>query len=417
MSEGMKVAVYHSLHSGGAKRSLFEEARRLALRHRLDLFTLSSADHVFCDIRPFMEKIHIYDFEPGPLFSSPFGRLNQATRTRDLGRLQRLARRIAREIDAGAYDVVLVHPSRYSQSPQVLQFLDTPTVYYCHEPMRMLYESEVPRPYRRHSVRHRVLDAVDPLLRAYRSALRRADWLSIHGASEVLVNSRFTQKNVRRIYGLPAEVCYHGVDVDVFHPLGLRRNRTVLSIGSLTPNKGFDAIIEGIAHVPEEERPSLVIISNYAEDEERAYLEDLARDRAVTVTFHTGVTDDALVEAYNRAQMVVYTPVREPFGLVPLEAMACGTPVVGVREGGVPETVEDGLNGLLVNRDPEKLGEAIRTLLEDDELAERYGVQGKACVAEKWTWEQAVQRLEDHLRLAAERPVKRSVKRPKFEES
>ena len=62
------------------------------------------------------------------------------------------------------------------------------------------------------------------------------------------------------------------------------------------------------------------------------------------------ITDEELVILYNKAKLVVYTPYMEPFGLVPLEAMSCGTPVVGVNEGGVMETVLNGKTGILVER-------------------------------------------------------------------
>jgi len=397
----MRIAVYHNLHSGGAKRTLFEEVRRLSTRHHLDLFSLSSADHRFGDLRPFVDRRALYPFRPGPLFRRPFGRLNQGVRLMDLLRLRRLSRRIAAEIDAARYDVVLVHPCQYTQSPLVLSFLRTPTVYYCHEPLRKLHEPPVPRPYRRRSAGRRLLDGVDPLLWAYHLALRRADRAALRRAGRVLVNSRFTQQNVRRLYGVESRVCPHGVDTEQFRPLDLPRDGTVLSVGALTPNKGFDFLIEGIARMEDGKRPSLVIVSNYAEAQERAYLEALAAERRVSVTFRTGVDDGELVTAYNRAALVAYAPVREPLGLVPLEAMACGTPVVGVREGGVPETVRHGETGLLVERHPEALAQAIRRLLDDSALARRMGEQGRRYVSERWGWSQAVAALEEHLRAAA----------------
>jgi len=394
---GLRIAIFHNLHSGGAKRTLYEEARRLAERHHLNLYTLSSADSDFCDVRPYMHEINIYDFEPGPMFSSPFGRLNRGVRTLDLLRLKRLARRIAADIDASGYDVVFVHPSQYTQSPLVLQFLHTPTVYYCHEPLRRLYEPPVPRPYRKQSLGLRMLDTVDPLLRAYRLALRRADWASLRSATRVLTNSRFTRENVIRNYGVDAVVCSLGIDTDAFRPLGLPHDGTVLSVGALTSNKGFDFIIEGLARISKEQRPSLVIISNYAEPRERAYLEGLAAEQDVAVTFRVGADDEELVEAYNRAALVVYAPVREPLGLVPLEAMACGTPVVGVREGGVAETVQHGETGLLVERRPEALAQALQRLLDNRPLARRLGEQGRQHVCEMWGWSRAVDLLEQHL--------------------
>lgn len=397
MVKKLKIAVYHSLHSGGAKRTLFEEIKRLSVYHHLDLFSLSSAEHIFCDLRPYVKESRIYEFEPWPLFRSPFGRLNQAIRTLDLIRLREVARRMAAEIDAGGYDVVLVHPCRYTQSPWLLHFLSTPAAYYCHEPFRMLYECRPPRPYTQRTRWRQALDAIDVLERLYRRALRWIDQGSLQKATLVLTNSHFTRTAIQCIYSVEAKVCYHGVDTDVFRSLELSSNGSVLSVGALTPLKGFDFVIEGLATVPTDRRPRLMLVSNYQEPGERTYLEHLARDRDVRMVFHTMVNDQQLVKLYNQAVLTVYAPVREPFGMVPLESMACGTPIVGVREGGVRESVVDGQTGILVDREPEEFGRAVRTLLEDEELAERYGSRGREYVAEKWTWGQAVHRLERHL--------------------
>jgi len=399
MAQQLNIAVYHNLHSGGAKRTLYEEVRRLAERHHLDLYALSSADNDFCDVRPFVNEVRIYDFEPGPLFHSPFGRLNQAVRTRDLRRLREVSRRVAVDVDAAGYHVVLVHPCQYTQSPLVLQYLRTPTVYYCHEPLRKLYELPVRRPYEheRRSLLRRVLDRIDVLAGFYRAMLRHADRDSLRSASRVLVNSRFTQENVRRIYGVEAHVCPHGVDTELFRPMGLSRDGTVLSVGALTPNKGFDFVIEGLGRIPARQRPRLIIVSNYAEPRERAYLEQMAAEQGVAVQFKVDVDDEALVQVYNRAALVAYAPIREPLGLVPLEAMSCGTPVVGVREGGVAETVVPGEGGWLTEREPSAFARAIQTLLSDPDLASQQGQRARQYVLAHWTWDGAVRELEHHL--------------------
>ncbi|MBC7251742.1 MAG: glycosyltransferase family 4 protein [Anaerolineae bacterium] len=403
MDGQLGIAVYHNLHSGGAKRTLYEEVRRLAERHRLDLYTLSSADNDFCDVRSYVNNIHVYDFELGPVFHSPFGRLNQGVRLVDLTRLHRLAQRIAADIDAGGYDVVLVHPCQYTQCPLVLQYLRTPTVYYCHEPLRKLYEPPVRRPYEhgQRSFLRRVLDRIDVLAGFYRVVLRCADQASLRSASRVLVNSRFTQINVRRIYDVEARVCPHGVDTEVFRPMGLSRDGTVLSVGALTPNKGFDFVIEGLGCIPASQRPRLIIVSNYAEPRERAFLERLAAERGVTVEFKVNVDDEALVQMYNRAALVAYAPIREPLGLVPLEAMSCGTPVVGVREGGVAETVVHNEGGLLTEREPSAFARAMQTLLSEPGLASQQGQRGRQYVLAHWTWDKAVRELETHLAATA----------------
>jgi len=91
----------------------------------------------------------------------------------------------------------------------------------------------------------------------------------------------------------------------------------------------------------------------------------------------------------------------EPLGLVALESMACGTPVVGVAEAGVRETVQHGENGLLTERDPHEFGQAIVTLMQDKSMWSRMSLLGRERVLERWTWEKSFEMLDENMRLAA----------------
>ncbi len=97
---------------------------------------------------------------------------------------------------------------------------------------------------------------------------------------------------------------------------------------------------------------------------------------------------------------MVYAPRLEPFGYAPLEASACELPVIGVPEGGVRETIVDGVNGLLVEPAPEALAEAIGRLRADEAYARRLGRNGRHLVLERWSLPAAIDRLEARLREA-----------------
>src|SRR5262245_20051660 len=107
----MRIAVFHDLPSGGAKRTLYEFVKRLCARHVIDVYALSTADHAFCDVRPLVHASHEVPFTPLRLFQSPFGRINQLQRWRDLRRLESLSRRLATDIDRQSYDVLFAEPS------------------------------------------------------------------------------------------------------------------------------------------------------------------------------------------------------------------------------------------------------------------------------------------------------------------
>ncbi len=400
----MRIALYHNLPSGGAKRTLYEAIKRLALEHEIDAYTLTSANSEFADIQPFVDKHIVYSFQPGTLFDSPFGRFNQLVRLADLARLRRLSLFVASTIEKNGYDALLVHPCQFEKAPSLLTFVkQVPTVYYCHESLRRLYEMMPSRPYEDvNSYKRRVLNRLDPLPSFYHAVLKRVDRGNIHRATKVLVNSQFTQEMICQIYAMPSEVSYHGVDTEWFCPLNVEKRPYLLSVGSLTPMKGFDFLIEAIGYISENLRPPLVIASNFQNPLEREYLEAVAQEHGVDLRLEGNVTEEKLRHLYNESAFTVYSPVREPFGLVPLESMACGTAVVAVREGGMQETIIHEKTGLLVDRDPIKFAKAVEQLLVHPEIAAEYGRSGRQHVLQNWTWEHSVQTLLAHLNQVVE---------------
>jgi len=400
----MKIAIYHNLPSGGAKRALFEAVRHLSVKHQFDVYTTSGANHEFADLRPYAAAYKVYPFQPGQLYNSPLGRLNMLVRSRDLIRIQSLNQKIATEIDQQEYDIVFVNPCQIEVSPSILSFIKrSPTLYYCQEPPRILYEEMPSRPYSEKSPRARLVDRLDPLPNNFYRRLQDNDRRNIQSADLVLVNSKFMQKNVAEIYRNSPQVCYLGTDTTLFQPLNLKKERVVLSVGSLTPLKNFDFIIQALGTIPAHQRPPLWLASNFQNSPERAYLEALAVQLGVKVIFLGNIDDQELVRLYNTASVTVYTPLREPFGLVPLESMACETPVVTLQEGGMPETILENETGWMVERDLVLLAEKIMCVLENPQLAVEMGKNGRKHVIANWTWEQAATRLENYFYVVRQR--------------
>ena len=213
----------------------------------------------------------------------------------------------------------------------------------------------------------------------------------------MLTNSAFSRENLYRVYGIDAHLCYLGVDLDTFRFLSLPKENFVLSVGGIVPQKGFDFLMRSLAHIDSAKRPRLMIVGNQNNPDERTYLESLALELGVDAQFCNMISDEELVRLYNRALLTVYMPIMEPFGFVPIESMACGTPVVGVREGGVRETVIHEQTGLLADRNPKPFAAAIESLLSDPVRREVYGQQGRDIVAKRWSWDQSVNHLEAEL--------------------
>jgi glycosyltransferase involved in cell wall biosynthesis len=391
----MRIALYHNLHSGGARRVVESQIAGLAPTHTLALFGLARHEGA--------APGGVVAYRPLPLPRSPLGRLGPLLRAVDLLRLDAASRRLAAMIDRGGYDVALVHPCQITQAPLLLRWLRTPALYFCHELPRQHYEPSPRRPYHQRSGWAAGVEQIDPLPRLYRALMRIVDRESALSAAMVAVNSRFSQGNIRAAYGCEVHVCYPGVDSSAFAPAPGCREPWVLSVGALTPLKGFDFVVEAIGTLPEAARPPLLIISNYQESRERAYLEALAAARGVRLELRTAVSDGDLQRAYASAGCVAYAPRQEPFGLVALEAMAAGAPLVAVAEGGVAETVIHGETGLVAPREPAAFGAALGGLVAAPERAEALGRAARRHVRDFWSWERHLSRLEEILALAASR--------------
>jgi glycosyltransferase involved in cell wall biosynthesis len=221
---------------------------------------------------------------------------------------------------------------------------------------------------------------------------------SVSAFDLILVNSAFSRETMLRSYGLESRVCYLGIDPNFFRPGPNGRKPYVVGLGGFQPHKGIATAIAALGSIPAEERPPLVWIGNVLDASYRSEMIELAELLGVVLETHQLVSDAELVRLVGEASLMIYTSHLEPFGLAPLEANACGTPVVAVAEGGVRETVQHELNGLLVpDRDPKALGAAVLKLLRNPAMARSMGERGRKLVSEAWTWEAAVSRLEDCL--------------------
>jgi glycosyltransferase involved in cell wall biosynthesis len=223
---------------------------------------------------------------------------------------------------------------------------------------------------------------------------------------------------LRRL-GLPKDrvsVVPCGVDTSVFTPRGPVAPRSdrqrLLVLGRLVERKGQDDAVRALRAVPSAE---LVVVGGPSAgaldaDPEVRRLRAVAAEIGVSDRlFFVGSVARADVPAWVRsADAVLAVPWYEPFGITPLEAMACGRPVVATAVGGLVDTVVDGVTGDLVPpRDPDRLGEVLAALLADGERRAAYGAAGVRRVRARYRWGRVVADTEAVYRqvLTRRRPV------------
>ncbi|HUV60762.1 MAG TPA: glycosyltransferase family 4 protein [Thermoplasmata archaeon] len=396
----MRIAVFHNLQYGGAKRVLHGFVRYLSQSgHSVDVHVPSTANETILPLRDVASSTDVY-----PVRSTVSGRIRLRlpyipNAGISLNALEKTEKAIADRINGGGYDVVLCEQDQYTMSPYLLKHVRTPTVYFCQQPSRRGEEILIELS-KRLGVGNRTNPIKGTLRNSFFRRMREIDRVNASFSKSILANSFFSRESILRSYGLNSRVCYLGVDTEFFKPLGIPREDFVLSVGSCAPPKGFDFLIESLGYMCREERPKLVIASNDANPEWKGYLERLASKRGVDLQILSMIDDAHLRALYNKAKAVLYAPYLEPFGLVPIEAMACGTPVVAVREGGVRESVVHNETGLLSERDERAFSEAVSGLLKDTERRETMGKNAIDVVRDFWTMDHAGLRLLGHLNRA-----------------
>jgi phosphoheptose isomerase/glycosyltransferase involved in cell wall biosynthesis len=206
-----------------------------------------------------------------------------------------------------------------------------------------------------------------------------------------------------------------GVDAEAFAPsaevtaTGAQRSPQdpvrLLALGRLVERKGVDVVVRVLAQVPQ---AHLTVAggpdrSALGDDPEARRLVALAEEYGVSdrLTLTGRVDRQEAARLLSCADIVTCTPWYEPFGIVPLEAMACGRPVVGSAVGGLLDSIDDGTTGLLVPpRDVDATAAAIRRLAEDPALAGRMGRAGRQRVQELFSWERVAALTEASYREA-----------------
>jgi glycosyltransferase involved in cell wall biosynthesis len=379
----MKIAVFHNLPSGGAKRALYELIKRLCRDHQVDLFRFDITDESFLDLRDLVNTEHIFTLQKTFLVSL---RLYwRYPKILVVPALKKASIAMARSIELGGYDVAFIHLCQEMNSPYLLHYLQqVPKVFYCQEPYRAL------EPYRNSG-----RGVKEKILRLMRRWYTWIDSNNARYATLILTPSCFCRELVYRTYGIFSHVSQLGVDTEQFSPKMISKQRCILSVGSLDLHKAHDFIIRSAAII--KPKPEVWLVYNWSAPGRESYLRTLAQELGVTLRLSGSISEDELVEAYNIASVTACASIMELLGLAALESLSCGTPVVAVREAGYRETVIDGHTGFLVNREIEDFAQALARVLDNPDLRYQMGIAARQHMLKTWTWEHAYRALETNL--------------------
>jgi len=248
------------------------------------------------------------------------------------------------QLDVSDYDLVI--SSSYLAAKGIITGPDQLHISYCHSPVRYAWD-----------LHHHYLDEAGLgfgpkglLARTILHYIRSWDIRSSMGVDQFIANSKFVARRIKKVYRRGASVVYPPVDTKLFTLNEGSRDDFYLVAGRMVPYKRTDLIVRAFQDMPDRK---LVVIG---EGPDFIKAQELA---GPNVTFLGFQEADVLVDYMQRAKALIFA-AEEDFGIVPVEALSCGTPVIAFGRGGVTETVIDGEHGVLFDRQTlESLTDAI----------------------------------------------------------
>ncbi|MBU0998095.1 glycosyltransferase family 4 protein, partial [Patescibacteria group bacterium] len=316
----------------------------------------------------FVEKIYHFKYSNKKTLLKPLRRFYKDFS--DYFILPKVNKKIAKLIDSKKYDVVLVHGDEFVQSSYLLRYLQTPSLYYCQEYLRIAYEKKLD------------ISKNLPLLnRLYedltRKIRKRIDYKNAIYATKILVNSKFSQKNIESAYKKGAVINYLGCDVNVFKNNNNKRTNYLVFVGDKNKVKSYKFLKDALKLINKQIRPKILRIGFNNK--------------------HKIVSDNSLSRIYSEALVTICTAYNEPFGLSAIESMACKTPVIAVNEGGFKETLVNNRTGYLINRNKKELAKKIVYLIKHPQIINQFGKNGRERVKNMFRWEKHCSLLVNEL--------------------
>ncbi len=273
------------------------------------------------------------DFKDADVRESKLSRLPFSRRLHRL--MVPLMPRHFESMDFSEYDLVI--SSSHSVAKGIVTQPGTLHVCYCHSPMRYVWDHS-------HSYQknYKNFSALRFLYKPILHKLRMWDRLAAERVDHFIANSNYVKSRIQKYYGREASVVHPPVQLDDFSPAENSKRTRYLALGRLIPYKRFDLVVDAFNDL---DLP-LHIIGDGPE------LKRLKRQAGKNIQFLGHVSHDELLDELRHSKALIF-PQLEDFGIVPLEAMATGTPVLAYGHGGALETVSEGVSGLFF-KDQEK---------------------------------------------------------------
>ncbi|MCX8179705.1 MAG: glycosyltransferase [Candidatus Aenigmarchaeota archaeon] len=287
------------------------------------------------------------------------------------------------------YDIVNAHqtPSEWIRNK------NSPVIWYCHTPNREAFDLYEWRMKKRNSFQKLFFGLAVEIFKVVEKK-------TVPKIEYIFTNSKNSQKRIFKYLGRRSEVLYPGVEYTKFT---CKDHENFFFYPSrIVPEKDIEYAIDAfkifesnMRKRKKNEKWKLIIAGSLSQrPEHKYYFEKIKKLTDESIEIYANVTDSGLLDLYSRCYAVIYTPINEDFGLIPLEAMSSSKPCIARNEGGPKETILNNVDGFLVDSKVE-LAKKMELLANDFELCVTMGKNGRKKVEKCFRWEDFLKRFEE----------------------
>jgi len=382
----MRLAIAHPFlyTKGGAERVVLKVAQHFNAKVYCSIYHPEATFPEFKNL-----DVEVIPSKVGPFFS-PFPK-----RARDAA----IAGIKFYSLKLDDYDVVNAQgtPSEWIRNR------NSPVVWYCFSPNREAFDL-----YNWRMSKRNVFQKA--LYRSFIEPYRRIEFSLVPKIEHILTLSKVTKARLKKYLKVDSEILYPGVEYEKFHCKDYKKYFFYPS--RIAPEKRFELAIEAFKKFRAKTRDKswkLVIAGALIHDrpDHVEYYEKIKKKLGNYGEIKLNLSTEEITELYANCFSVLFTPIDEDFGLIPLEAMSSCKPCIAVNQGGPAEIIKDGENGFLVSEDASKLAAEMaakmKFLAENENITEEMGKKGRRYVEKNFNWNKFFDRFEKVCRSAAKR--------------
>lgn len=370
----MKVAIVHDwlVNYGGAERVV--EAM-LSLYPDAEIFTLVYDEKKMGKIFP-KEKVHTSFLQKVPFSLKMYTKMLS------------FMPKAFESFDFTGFDLVLCSSSCCAKG--VITPPSVPHIAYIHSPMRYAWDLYFDYKKRSGKITSFFMDKMIPQIRLW-------DVISSQRIDKIIVNSNFIRRRTKKYWNRESEVIYPPVNTENLTPNNLPPENFYVAFSRFVPYKRLDLAIKACGQL---KRNLIVIGSGSQEKELKALAESYTNihsketmEQSAKITFTGRISDEKVKDYLQRAKALIFC-AEEDFGIIPVEAQACGRPVIALKKGGAMETVLDGKTGVFFESQTET---SLKNAILDFEEKEKNGVFDSKFIsshAKKFSTENFIENLK-----------------------